>query len=127
MAKKITVNELNEKVVALEARIDAIDEKLDKLLNKFDSVPTPQEAPEAPKNSGTVKNSKKATKMDVTVEDGKGKGAGKKFIKVVFDGKPGDKVLETLKLNGFKYFFQDKSWSTSFSDKKLAIAQSLIK
>lgn len=124
---KITVNELNNKVTELESKMNAIDSKLDKLMGLLESQSTPKEASEAPKNKGTVKNSKKATKVEVTIEDGTGKGQGKKFIKVVFDGKPSDKVLETLKLNGFRYYFKDKSWSTAHTEKKLSVAQSLIK
>jgi hypothetical protein len=124
---KITVNELNNKVTELESKMSAIDSKLDKLMGLLESQSTPKEASEAPKNKGTVKNSKKATKVEVTIEDGTGKGQGKKFVKVVFDGKPSEKTLETLKLNGFKYFFKDHSWSTLYTEKKLSVAQSLIK
>ena len=124
---KITNKELYEMVMEDRARLDEIDKGIKSILEALNGkAPTPKGNP-TPKTEGKVKNSKKATTIKVDVVDGQGKGQGKKFINVVFDGRPSDKTLEVLKSNGFKYFAPTKVWSTLHTDKKLAVAQSLIK
>lgn len=118
-------------VKELENRINTMENKLDKLIDLFSNSSNGATA-KAPKNSGTVKGSKKtatksATKVEITVVDGTGKGEGKKFINLVFDGKPSDKVRETMKANGFHYFAKNSVWSASHTDKHMKVAQSLIK
>lgn len=126
---KTTIKELEARMNEMEEKMTSIDAKLDALLKAINgTTSTPKSSPKAtPKTEGKVKNSKKATTIKVDVVDGQGKGQGKKFINVVFDGRPSDKTLETLKSNGFKYFAPTKVWSTLHTDKKLEIAQSLIK
>lgn len=123
---KTTVKELNERLNKVEAKMDAIDEKLNSIIERLEgTTSTPKSSPK--KTEGKVKNSKKATTIKVDIVDGQGKGQGKKFIQVVFDGRPSDKTLEVLKSNGFKYFAPTKVWSTLHTDKKYEVAQSLIK
>jgi hypothetical protein len=123
---KTTIKELEARINGMEERMNSIDDNIKLILEAINgSTPTPKSSPK--KTEGKVKNSKKATTIKVDVVDGQGKGQGKKFINVVFDGRPSDKTLEVLKTNGFKYFAPTKVWSTLHTDKKLAVAQSLIK
>lgn len=123
---KTTIKELEERINGMEERMNSIDSNIKLILEAINGkASTPKSSPK--KTEGKVKNSKKATTIKVDVVDGQGKGQGKKFIQVVFDGRPSDKTLEVLKTNGFKYFAPTKVWSTLHTDKKLAIAQSLIK
>lgn len=123
---KTTIKELEAKVNSMEERMNSIDSKLELLLEAINGkTSTPKSSPK--KTEGKVKNSKKATTVKVDVVDGQGKGQGKKFIQVVFDGKPSDKTLEVLKSNGFKYFAPTKVWSTLHTDAKFKVAQSIIK
>jgi hypothetical protein len=123
---KTTIKELEARVNNMEERMNSIDSNIKLILEAINgTTPTPKSSPK--KTEGKVKNSKKATTIKVDVVDGQGKGQGKKFINVVFDGRPSDKTLEVLKSNGFKYFAPTKVWSTLHTDKKLAVAQSLIK
>lgn len=123
---KTTIKELEARINDMEERMNSIDDNIKLILEAINgNTPTPKSTPK--KTEGKVKNSKKATTIKVDVVDGQGKGQGKKFIQVVFDGRPSDKTLEVLKTNGFKYFSPTKVWSTLHTDKKLAIAQSLIK
>lgn len=123
---KTTIKELEERINGMEERMNSIDSNIKLILEAINgTTPTPKSSPK--KTEGKVKNSKKATTIKVDVVDGQGKGQGKKFINVVFDGRPSDKTLEVLKSNGFKYFAPTKVWSTLHTDKKLAVAQSLIK
>lgn len=123
---KITNKELYEMVMEDRARLDEIDKGIKSILEALNGkTSTPKSSPN--KTEGKVKNSKKATTVKVDVVEGQGKGQGKKFIQVTFDGKPSDKTLEVLKSNGFKYFAPTKVWSTLHTDAKLKIAQSIIK
>ena len=123
---KTTIKELEERMNKMDERINDIDNGIKAILEAINGKgSTPKSKPT--KAEGKVKNSKKATTIKVDVVEGQGRGQGKKFIQVVFDGKPSDKTLETLKSNGFKYFAPTKVWSTIHTDAKLAVAQSLIK
>ena len=123
---KTTIKDLEARVNTMEERMNSIDDNIRLILEAINGkASTPKSSPK--KTEGKVKNSKKATTIKVDVVEGQGKGQGKKFINVVFDGRPSDKTLEVLKSNGFKYFAPTKVWSTLHTDKKLAIAQSLIK
>ena len=123
---KITNKELYEMVMEDRARLDEIDKGIKSILEALNGkTSTPKSSPN--KTEGKVKNSKKATTIKVDVVEGQGKGQGKKFIQVVFDGRPSDKTLEVLKTNGFKYFAPTKVWSTLHTDAKFKVAQSLIK
>lgn len=123
---KTTIKELEARINGMEERMNSIDDNIKLILEAINGkTSTPKSSPK--KTEGKVKNSKKATTIKVDVVDGQGKGQGKKFINVVFDGRPSDKTLEVLKSNGFKYFAPTKVWSTLHTDKKLAVAQSLIK
>lgn len=123
---KTTIKELEAKVNSMEEKMNSIDEKLNSIINRLEgTTSTPKSSPK--KTEGKVKNSKKATTIKVDIVDGQGKGQGKKFINVVFDGRPSDKTLEVLKSNGFKYFAPTKVWSTRHTDEKYEVAQSLIK
>ena len=123
---KTTIKDLEARINGMEERMNSIDDNIKLILEAINgTTPTPKSSPK--KTEGKVKNSKKATTIKVDVVDGQGKGQGKKFINVVFDGRPSDKTLEVLKTNGFKYFAPTKVWSTLHTDKKLAVAQSLIK
>ena len=123
---KTTIKDLEARINTMEERMNSIDDNIRLILEAINGkASTPKSSPK--KTEGKVKNSKKATTIKVDVVDGQGKGQGKKFINVIFDGRPSDKTLEVLKSNGFKYFAPTKVWSTLHTDKKLAIAQSLIK
>lgn len=123
---KTTIKELEARINGMEERMNSIDDNIKLILEAINgTTPTPKSSPK--KTEGKVKNSKKATTIKVDVVDGQGRGQGKKFINVIFDGRPSDKTLEVLKNNGFKYFAPTKVWSTLHTDKKLAVAQSLIK
>ena len=123
---KTTIKELEARINGMEERMNSIDDNIKLILEAINgTTPTPKSSPK--KTEGKVKNSKKATTIKVDVVDGQGRGQGKKFINVIFDGRPSDKTLEVLKTNGFKYFAPTKVWSTLHTDKKLAVAQSLIK
>lgn len=123
---KTTIKDLEARINGMEERMNSIDDNIKLILEAINgSTPTPKSSPK--KTEGKVKNSKKATTVKVDVVEGQGKGQGKKFIQVVFDGKPSDKTLEVLKTNGFKYFAPTKVWSTLHTDKKFAVAQSIIK
>ena len=122
---RINVNELNNRVNELDAKMD----KIIALLNNSADAPVAKT-----RNSGTVKgshkshkaDSKAATTMAVNVVDGAGRGAGKKFIAVTFDGKPSDKIREELKAHGFKYFAPNKVWSIKYTAGAKAFAESLM-
>lgn len=123
---KTTVKELEARINSMEERMNSIDDNIKLILEAINgNTPTPKSTPK--KTEGKVKNSKKATTIKVDVVDGQGRGQGKKFINVVFDGRPSDKTLEVLKTNGFKYFAPTKVWSTLHTDAKFKVAQSLIK
>lgn len=123
---KTTIKELEARINGMEERMNSIDDNIKLILEAINgNTPTPKSTPK--KTEGKVKNSKKATTIKVDVVDGQGRGQGKKFINVVFDGRPSDKTLEVLKTNGFKYFAPTKVWSTLHTDAKFKVAQSLIK
>jgi hypothetical protein len=123
---KTTIKELEAKVNSMEEKMNSIDEKLNSIINRLEgTTSTPKSSPK--KTEGKVKNSKKATTCKYEVVEGQGKGQGKKFVQIIFDGKPSDKVLESLKSNGFKYFAPTKVWSTLHTDAKVKFAESLIK
>ena len=123
---KTTIKELEAKVNSMEERMNSIDDNIKLILEAINGkTSTPKSSPN--KTEGKVKNSKKATTVKVDVVEGQGKGQGKKFIQVTFDGKPSDKTLEVLKSNGFKYFAPTKVWSTLHTDAKYKVAQSIIK
>ena len=123
---KTTIKELEERMVRVEERMDDIDKNIKSILEAINGKGSTPKS-KSTKTEGKVKNSKKATTCKVEVVDGQGRGQGKKFIQVTFDGKPGDKTLETLKSNGFKYFAPTQVWSTIHTDAKLKVAKSLIK
>ena len=126
MATKITVKELNERMNTMEATLSEIVKTLNSLneaVNSKGSTPKSKST----KTEGKVKNSKKATTCKYEVVEGQGKGQGKKFIQITFDGKPSDKVLESLKSHGFKYFAPTKVWSSLHTDAKVKFAESIIK
>lgn len=126
MATKITVKELNERMNTMEATLSEIVKTLNSLneaVNAKGSTPKSKST----KTEGKVKNSKKATTCKYDVVEGQGKGQGKKFIQITFDGKPSDKVLESLKSHGFKYFAPTKVWSSLHTDAKVKFAESIIK
>ena len=126
MATRITNKELYQMIMEDRAKMGEIDKGIKSILDAINgTTPTPKSSPK--KTEGKVKNSKKATTVKVDVVEGQGKGQGKKFIQVTFDGKPSDKTLEVLKSNGFKYFAPTKVWSTLHTDKKMTVAQSIIK
>ena len=127
----------------LEARMDNLENTLSEIVKTLNSLNKAINGtiPEGQSSDGTNKdtpnvtnkyegklvNSKKGITLKITIEDGKGKGTGKKFIKILFSEKPSDKVTDSLKLKGFKDYNLDHSWSTYKTDSKLAFAQSLIK
>lgn len=121
---RITVSELNERVNQLDDKMNQIIE----LLQNNSTVP-------AVKNRGSVKGShqskkadtKAASTMTVNVVDGKGRGEGKKFLAVTFDGKPSDGIRQALKGAGFRYFAPDKCWSIKYSKDAETLAHSLMK
>ena len=126
MATKITVKELNERMNTMEETLSEIVKTLNSLneaINSKGSTPKSKST----KTEGKVKNSKKATTCKYEVVEGQGKGQGKKFIQITFDGKPSDKVLESLKSHGFKYFAPTKVWSSLHTDAKVKFAESIIK
>ena len=130
MATRITNKELNERVNNLEVKVNAIDEKLNRILDRLEgNIPEGKSSPKSTtkKSTKSSKASPKATKCEVTIEDGQGRGQGKKFIKIIFDGKPTDKELKSLKDNGFKYFAPNKSWSSIHTEAKMKFAESLAK
>ena len=131
MATKITNKELYQMVMEDRARLDEIDNGIKSILAILNSNPTEgkssSEKTEKKTTKKTTKESPKATKCTVTVEDGQGRGQGKKFIKVIFDGKPTDKTLKSLKEKGFTYFAPTKAWSSLLTDAKLEFAKSLTK
>ena len=130
MATRTTNKELNERVNNLEIKVNAIDEKLNRILDRLEgNISEGKSSSKATtkKSTKSSKSSPKATKCEVTIEDGQGRGQGKKFIKIIFDGKPTDKELKSLKDNGFKYFAPTKSWSSIHTDAKMKFAESLAK
>ena len=76
--------------------------------------------------NGKLINSLKGKTVEVKVVKGIGKGSDKEFIQVIFSEKPSQSILDSLKLKGFHYFNQDKSWSAYKTDSKMAFAESLI-
>lgn len=78
------------------------------------------------KLQGKVLNSIKGKTVEVKVVNGIGNGEGKEFIQVIFSEKPSQSILDSLKLKGFHYFNQDKSWSAYKTDSKFEFAKSLI-
>lgn len=125
---RTTIKELEARMDKMDKRIDDIGNDIKSLLEAINGKPSKGKS-----SNGTKKTSKKtsetksATKCEVTIEDGQGRGQGKKFIKIIFDGKPTDKTLKSLKDNGFKYFAPSKSWSTLHTDAKMKFAESLNK
>jgi hypothetical protein len=117
----------------LETRIDNMENTLSEIVKTLNSInesvngKTSTPKSKATKTTTKTKVSKDATKCEVTVVDGQGRGQGKKFINIVFDGKPTDKTLKSLKDNGFKYFAPTKVWSTLHTDGKMKFAESLTK
>ena len=127
MATRITNKELYEMVMEDRAKLNSIDEKLNSIIERLEgNTSTPKSTPKKTEKK-TTKESPKATKCTVTVEDGQGRGQGKKFIKIIFDGKPTEKTLKTLKEKGFTYFAPHKSWSSIHTDAKMEFAKSLTK
>lgn len=123
---KTTIKELEAKVNSMEERMNSIDDNIKLILEAINgTTSTPKSSPK--KTEGKVKNSKKATTCKYEVVEGQGKGQGKKFVQITFDGKPSDKVLESLKSHGFKYFAPTKVWSSLHTDAKVKFAESLIK
>lgn len=123
---KTTIKELEAKVNSMEERMNSIDDNIKLILEAINgTTSTPKSSPK--KTEGKVKNSKKATTCKYEVVEGQGKGQGKKFIQITFDGKPSDKVLESLKSHGFKYFAPTKVWSSLHTDAKVKFAESIIK
>jgi hypothetical protein len=119
----------------LEARINTMENTLSEIVKTLNSINesingNPNKGKSSSKKSTNKKSTKaspSATKCDVTIVDGQGRGQGKKFINITFDGKPTDKVLKSLKDNGFKYFAPTKVWSTLHTDGKMKFAESLTK
>ena len=117
----------------LETRINNMEDTLSEIVKTLNSInesvngKTSNPKSKATKTTKTTKTTKDATKCEVTVVDGQGRGQGKKFINIVFDGKPTDKVLKSLKDNGFKYFAPTKVWSTLHTDGKMKFAEALTK
>ena len=123
---KTTIKELETRVTTMENTLSEIVNMLNSInesVNGKGSTPKSKST----KTEGKVKNSKKATTCKYEVVDGQGKGQGKKFVQITFDGKPSDKVLESLKSHGFKYFAPTKVWSSLHTDAKVKFAESLIK
>lgn len=75
---------------------------------------------------GNLINSIKGKTVEVKVVKGIGKGSDKEFIQVIFSEKPSQTILDSLKLKGFHYFNQDKSWSAYKTDSKFEFAKGLI-
>ena len=123
---KTTVKELEARMNTMEERMNSIDDNIKLILEAINGkASTPKSSPK--KTEGKVKNSKKATTCKYEVVEGQGKGQGKKFVQITFDGKPSDKVLESLKSHGFKYFAPTKVWSSLHTDAKVKFAESIIK
>ena len=126
--------EVTNRLDSIEAKIDSIDTKLDKVLNgKMEVTKNPVKTGKSKSNKvnttktdGMVVNATKTT-VKIEVVDGTGKGVGKQFIKLIFSGKPSEKVRNEMKLHGFHYFKMDNTWSAFNSDKNMAFAKSLIK
>ena len=115
-------NEFSEMRATLSEIVKTLN-SLNEAVNSKGSTPKSKST----KTEGKVKNSKKATTCKYEVVEGQGKGQGKKFIQITFDGKPSDKVLESLKSHGFKYFAPTKVWSSLHTDAKVKFAESIIK
>ena len=78
-------------------------------------------------NKGLLINSKNGTKVEVKIVKGSGKGADKEFINLIFSAKPSETVRNAMKLNHFKYYSVDGTWSAFKTEKTLDFAYSLIK
>lgn len=130
---RTTNKELEARVNKMENDFSEMKSMLSEIVKNMSSIneavngkaSTPKS--KSTKTEGKVKNSKKATTCKYEVVEGQGKGQGKKFVQITFDGKPSDKVLESLKSHGFKYFAPTKVWSTHHTDAKVEFAKSLIK
>ena len=127
------LNKVDERLDRMEAKLDGIESKLDAVINNSAAKnPVKSGAGKATKTVNTTKTEGmvvNATKNSVKIEivDGTGKGAGKQFIKLIFSGKPSDKVRESMKSHGFHFFSKDSTWSAYNNDKNMAFAKSLIK
>ena len=121
------IETLEMEVLSIKSTQEAILASLERITSMMAEPESGKKAAEKPEKSGTVKHSKNATKCAVSVVDGKGKGAGRKFIEVTFDGKPSEKVLFTLKGNDFRYFAPTKTWSAAHTEKRLKAVEALMK
>ena len=124
------LNTVDERLDRMEAKLDGIETKLDAMINST-AVKNPVKsgagkAVNTTKTEGKVVNATKNT-VKIEVVEGTGKGAGKQFIKLIFSGKPSDKVRNDMKSNGFHFFGKDSSWSAYNNDENMAFAKSLIK
>lgn len=127
------LNKVDERLDRMEEKLDGIETKLDAVINSS-AVKNPvksgagksEKAVNTTKTNGKVVNATKNT-LKIEVVEGTGKGAGKQFIKLIFSGKPSDKVREAMKSHGFHFFSKDSTWSAHNSDKNMAFAKSLIK
>ena len=118
-------------------RLDSIESKVDKVLGILEG--TTKNPVSTGKGSSNKKNEVNTTKTEgkvvnatkntikIEVVDGVGKGEGKQFIKLIFSGKPSEKIRNEMKLHGFRYFKMDNTWSAFKTDKNMTFAKSLIK
>jgi hypothetical protein len=77
--------------------------------------------------NGTLVNSIKGIKVEVSIGKGIGKGAEKEFVTILFSEKPSQNVLNSLKLKHFRYFKQNNTWSAYRTKYSEEFALSLIK
>ena len=126
------LNKVDERLDRMEAKLDGIETKLDAMINSS-AVKNPVKSGagkankvNTTKTEGKVVNATKNT-VKIEVVEGTGKGAGKQFIKLIFSGKPSDKVRNDMKSHGFHFFSNDSTWSAYNNDKNMAFAKALIK
>ena len=124
---KTTIKELEERMNVMENTLSEIVKTLNSINESVNGKSTTPKSKATKSTTKATKVSKDATKVEVSIVDGQGRGQGKKFINIVFDGKPTDKTLKSLKDNGFKYFAPTKVWSTLHTDGKMKFAESLTK
>lgn len=136
-----SVNSLGERVTVVEGKISKSAEEAPSSVEQK-KITKPKggkggsekaekaEEPKEPVTKGTLVKTRSGCKLSVTIEDGKGLGEGKKFIKIVFDGIAYQSVKDQLKLNDWKGYYYKKgkvlSYSHFYTEKAYKMALDLI-